>query len=188
MCKVLKISRGIFYYKHKPIKINVELENIIIEIFNNSRKNYGTRKIKHELLKNSYQVSRKKIKKIMKKYGLISKYTIRQFKVHKTKCNEEKIENIVRRNFNEKKILEVIVSDLTYVDVNGKWCYICIIIDLNNREIIGNSVGNKKDFGLVYKAFTTIKSSLKNISIFHTDRGTEQIEELNLKIMKLIKY
>lgn len=173
MCEVLKISRGIYYYKHEPKKIDVELENKIIEIFINSRNIYGTRKIKHELKKNGYQVSRSKIGKVMKKYELVSKYTIRQFKAHKTKCNEEKIDNVLKRNFNEKKILEAVVSDLTYVDVNGKWCYICIIMDLYNREIIGNSVGNKKDSNLVYKAFTTIKSSLENISIFHTDRGNE---------------
>ena len=72
----------------------------------------------------------------------------------------------------------------TYVDVNGKWCYICIIIDLYNREIIGSSVGNKKNSGLVYKAFTTIKNSLKNISIFHTDRGNEfKNKEIN-KVLK----
>lgn len=54
----------------------------------------------------------------------------------KSKCNEEKVENILDRQFNGRKILEVCVSDLTYVRVGNKWCYVCLIIDLNNREII----------------------------------------------------
>lgn len=33
----------------------------------------------------------------MKKYGLISKYTMKQYKLHSTKCNEDKIANIVKR-------------------------------------------------------------------------------------------
>ena len=33
----------------------------------------------------------------MKKYRLISNYTVKQYKVHKSKCNEEKIDNVVHR-------------------------------------------------------------------------------------------
>ncbi len=68
----------------------------------------------------------------MDKYGLVSNYTIKQFKVHKSSCNEDKIANEV-----DRKYLEVVVSDLTYVRIRNKWCYVCILIDLFNREIIG---------------------------------------------------
>ena len=57
--------------------------------------------------------------------------------------------------------------------VQGKWNYICLIIDLFNREIIGYAVGKNKNAELVYKAFGTIKTNLNNINIFHTDRGNE---------------
>ena len=39
---------------------------------------------------------------------------------------------------------DVVVSDLTYVNVAGSWHYICILIDLYNREIIGYSAGSRK--------------------------------------------
>ena len=58
----------------------------------------------------------------MDKYGLVSNYTIKQFKVHRTSCNEEKIENKVDRKFNDREYLEVVISDLTYVRVRDKWC------------------------------------------------------------------
>ena len=64
----------------------------------------------------------------MKKYRLISNYTVKQYKVHKSKCNEEKIDNVVHRKFNDRKDLEIVVSDLTYVNVSGKWHYICLLI------------------------------------------------------------
>ena len=56
----------------------------------------------------------------MDKYGLVSSYTIKQFKVHKTLCNEEKIENMVDRNLNDREQLEVVISDLTYARVREK--------------------------------------------------------------------
>ncbi len=80
----------------------------------------------------------------MKKYGLVSSYTVKQYKVYPSKCNEEKIDNIVDRNFNTEDRLDVVVSDLTYVNVNGKWNYICILLDLYNREIIGYAAGKNK--------------------------------------------
>lgn len=50
-------------------------------------------KTKIELQKNII-ASRKKIRRIMDKYGLVSNYTIKQFKVHESTCNEDKIASI----------------------------------------------------------------------------------------------
>lgn len=173
MCKSLKIHRSLVYYKKKEKKSNSILENKIITIFADSRKNYGSRKIKIELQKKGLKVSRKIIRVIMQKYGLISNYTIKNFKVYKAKSNEEKIENIVNRKFNQTQALNVVVSDLTYVNVGGKWNYICLILDLYNREIIGYSAGKNKNADLVFKAFSAINRPLNEINLFHTDRGSE---------------
>ncbi|MBP6282105.1 MAG: IS3 family transposase [Leptotrichiaceae bacterium] len=86
----------------KTAKAEKKLEKEIIRILKKSKNNYGTRKIKVELSKLEYQVSRRKISKIMKKYGLISNYAIHQFKGYKRNVNEYKVENIVVRKFNKK--------------------------------------------------------------------------------------
>lgn len=51
--------------------------------------------------------------------------------------------------------------------------YICIIIDLYNREIVGRSCGAHKDAQLVYSAFTKIKTNLFQYKYFHTAKGSE---------------
>ena len=173
MCKVLKIARSTFYYESQISYDSDEITKSIIDIFKESRNNYGTRKIKIEMKKLDFTVSRRKIGRIMKEQGLVSTYTVAQFKVHKDTCNESLVTNELNREFDTKAPLAVVVSDLTYVRVNHKWNYICILIDLFNREIIGYSTGAHKDAGLVYKAFARIKTNLKNISLFHTDRGNE---------------
>ena len=173
MCKVLKISRSTYYYEVKEKADESELVTAIIEIFKSSRNNYGTRKIKFELKKQELQVSRRRIGRIMKQEGLVSKYTVAQFKVHADKCNESKIANLVKRKFNEQPHLNVVVSDLTYVRVGMSWNYICVLVDLFNREIIGYSVGRNKTANLVFQAFATVNIDLNKIQIFHTDRGNE---------------
>jgi len=51
----------------------------------------------------------------MKEQGLVSKYTVAQFKPSKTTVNESEVGNVLNREFNQDKELKVIVSDLTYV-------------------------------------------------------------------------
>lgn len=54
-----------------------------------------------------------------------------------------------------------------------KWHYICVLVDLYNRELIGYSSGPNKDAQSVYQAFTTVKAGLSQPELFHTDRGNE---------------
>ena len=173
MCRMLNIPRSLVYYKKKTRKNNNILENKVISIFRDSKNNYGSRKIYVELKKQNITASRRKIREIMKKYSLVSNYTVKQYKVTKSMSNEDKVSNVVNREFDNRSNLEIVVSDLTYVNVSGKWHYICLLINLFNREIIGYSAGSKKNAELVYEAFLNSSVNLKKIKIFHTDRGKE---------------
>lgn len=119
------------------------------------------------------QVSRRRIGQFMREMGLVSNYTVAQYKPHKSSCNEALIKNELQRQFNQDEQLAVIVSDLTYVRVDKKWNYVCLFVDLFNREIIGHSAGTKKTAYLVYQALSSIRGNLNNVQMFHTDRGKE---------------
>jgi putative transposase len=173
MCAVLQIPRSTFYYEAKAKEDETPLKEDIKRIFLASKRNYGTRKIKKMLSKEGKQISRRRIGRIMKELGLVSTYTIAQYKAHKKPTNEEKIGNKVAQEFDGRDCLEVVVSDLTYVRVDGKWNYVCLITDLYNREFIGYSAGQNKDPRLVHEAFASIRANLNKIKIFHTDRGNE---------------
>lgn len=179
MCEFLGISRNLVYY-HLNKKDNFEkLENEeelvknIKTIFKRSKNNYGTRKIKVEPSKINIIASRRKISRIMKENALVSNYTVKKFKAEKKACIEKNIPNIIDIKFDNREILEACVSDLTYVRVGGRWNYICTIIDLNNREIIGYAAGAKKDANLVKEAIYRIRYPLSKLKIFHTDISNE---------------
>lgn len=173
MCKVLQLPRSTYYYEAKERPCEDDITTDIIEIFHASRQNYGTRKIKHELKKRGKVVSRRRIGRIMNEQGLVSSYTVAQFKPHKVQPNEDEQNNELNRQFTQEQPLSVIVSDLTYVRVNKKWHYICVFVDLFNREIIGHGTGPNKDALLIYRALASIKTDLNHIHLFHTDRGSE---------------
>ena len=173
MCKVLKISRSSYYYKTKAKPEETGLVVNIVDLFKSSRNNYGTRKIKSKLADKNIIASRRRIGRIMKKEGLVSSYTTAKFRPQKDTCNESKFDNVVDRQFSKQPFRKVVVSDLTYVRVGMSWNYICVLVDLFNREIIGYSAGRNKTADLVKQAFGSVKGNLQDIQIFHTDRGNE---------------
>lgn len=177
MCELLKVSRSNYYTYQEKIKKEDPITKHIKRIFRDNNNSYGTRRIQVELRKEGYIASRRRIGRIMREKGLVSVYTVAQYRVYPKAHNTQDIKNELDRSFDNKKKLEAIVSDLTYVRVGGKWNYICTILDLFNREIIGYSAGPNKDANLILKAFSSIKGNLNDIGLFHTDRGKEFINK-----------
>jgi transposase InsO family protein len=190
MCKLLGIQRSSYYYQAVPVKRDSDLENAVIAEFHLSRKNYGTRKLKVQLARKqnghgAMRVSRRLISKVMKKYDLVSKYTLKHSKKHAPNIvNNDTVPNKVNREFADRQPLEVVVSDLTYVKCGGTWHYICLLLDLGRRKIIGSAVGKHKDAKLVRTAFYGVQTDLRRIQIFHTDRGSEFKNQIIDEIME----
>ncbi|HEI1334541.1 TPA: IS3 family transposase [Staphylococcus aureus] len=192
MGNVLKILRSTYYdsIKRKDNKITKDDSNVeraVINIFNANRKVFATRRIKNHLNDKGHTVSRRKIGRIMKKYNLVSVYTKAKYKNHPKETNEKLIKNHLNRAFNREQPMETLVSDLTYVKVAGTWHYICLFIDLFNREIVGYSAGKNKDANLVSKAISRINHNLEQIKLFHTDRGKEFDNHLIDEVLETFK-
>lgn len=176
MCKVLGISRSGYYKSLKQRKVSNRqhiLENAVVTAFLQSKKVFGARKIKVMLHSKGIVTSRRKIREIMKKFELVSVYQRKKVKVMNTHKRHTKCPNYVNRQFKKRQPLEVLVSDLTYVRVQNRWCYICVMVDLFNREIVGYSVGKHKDASLVANALNSIPYDLTKVSYLHSDRGSE---------------
>jgi len=172
-CKVLGISRSRYYYEEKPADNEMHLEAAVQTAFEENRSLYGSRKIKKVLQNKGITISRRRICRIMKHRGLEPAYMRRKYKNHSKKVNKSITPNLLDRKYDGQEQLAVVVSDLTYVRVGQKWNYICILLDLYNREIIGYSAGVHKDAALVRSAFAKVRVNLRTIQIFHTDRGSE---------------
>ena len=173
MCRCLNIPRASYYYKAIEPKSEAELEEMIKTIFRESKSRYGARKLKKCLENEGIILSRRRIRRIMKRLNLVSVYQKAAFKSNSKGKNEAPIPNLLARQFNQEKPLEAIVTDLTYVRVGNRWAYVCLIIDLFNREIIGLSVGWHKTAELVKQASQSIPYALTSVKLFHSDRGKE---------------
>lgn len=179
MCKVLDLPIQSYYYKptDKSAKAvnQLKLKSLILEIFQKNHYAFGALRIQHILRRSQVFLSTKTIRKFMNELNLISSYTKKKFKKprYDNKVNNSKITNILDRNYSDQKQLSVVCSDLTYVSVNNKWNYICVILDLYNREVISYSISQFKDSQLVLDALNKLGDRSKKIELFHTDRGSE---------------
>ena len=103
-----------------------------------SKGRYGSRKIKASLERSGVTVSRRRVCRIMRENGLVSAYGRKRFKVHPGAVNEADVPNVVARGFGGRAPRTHICSDLTYVRVGASWNYVCLLVDLYNREIVGH--------------------------------------------------
>ncbi len=145
----------------------------VVRAYNENRREYGAPKLKRALARKGIVASRRRIKRIMRENGLVSAYERRRFRPQPSRPNEANLPNVLAREFDGHAPRTHLASDLTYVRVGGRWGYVCLLVDLYNREIVGHSCGERKDAKLVMAAFATLRFPTSNVEVFHTDRGSE---------------
>lgn len=95
--------------------------------------------------------------------------------VPKKNVQNEDCTNHLKQQFQQKAPNLVWVSDITYIKVNSRWYYLCIIMDLFSRKVISWHISDKPDTDLV---ITTFKKAYEKRNypyglMFHSDRGTQ---------------
>lgn len=84
-------------------------------------------------------------------------------------------ENLLHQQFNPSSPNLVWASDFTYVNVGGHFCYLCVVIDLFSRKVIGWHTAIRHSVELTMTAAKKAFDSRGNPSsvLFHSDRGAE---------------
>lgn len=175
-CEILGVPRSTccaIRGRAEPAEASDPAAEEVAAALEESRGRCGARKIKAPLARMGIVLSRRRIGRIMKDKGLVSAYADTKFKPSRPSAGEVDVPNIVNRESDGRSPRTHVVSNLTYVRVGARWCYVCLLIDLHNREVVGHAAGERKDAGLVKSAFATLGFPLDGIEVFHTDRGLE---------------
>lgn len=181
LCRVLGVQRS-SYYKHfnsKPSPRSIENQDIrskILTIYTASNKRLGVLKIRRCLDREyGIHISQGRIYRLMKNMNLPKMSTAKPSAKPANKHQEGLCPNVIKQNFSTAKPNLVWVSDITFVKVNGRFAYVCVIIDLFSRKVISWQVSNKIDTDLVISTFQKAYSLRKppNQLIFHSDRGCQ---------------
>lgn len=141
-CELLSISRSSYYYqKASESSQNLELMRLIDEEFMNHPW-MGVPKMTQWLrLDKGYKVNKKRIERLYRIMGLIASVPGPSTS-KKGKGKEHKVFPYLLKDFNVEYSNQVWATDITYIPVMGGYLYLCAIIDLQSRYVVGWSLSN----------------------------------------------
>jgi len=125
------------------------------------------------LAESGIRVGTKRIAAIMQELDLhsIRLDSKKQFK----KYQKYRKQNLLEQQFTAGRPNQTWVSDITYFKVNDYWLYLCIILDLFSRKIVGYRVSRNASTNLVtgtFRAAFRERGTPADLT-FHSDRGKQ---------------
>lgn len=197
MCRILDVSVGTFYNhlnrrveEKSNIKRDKILKPLVLEVYNKSKQRFGSVKIAQVLRNEGHTISNNKSKQLM------NELNIKPILGKKKKMDYSNIEsknkylkNKVGRNFKRDNPNEVWATDVTEVDVLDNVFFVCVILDLFSRKVIGYRVHCKNNTKLV---INTLKDAYENRNapsnvIVHSDRGSNYTSFKYRSLLKSLK-
>ncbi len=178
VCRLLGVSRSEYYRQPKQIDSEEkELEKAIIHCFESNNGNYGRIRIRRALLLKNVRVSENKIARILKKYGLEAK-SGRTGRKKAPKPTEEQYieENLIKNKFEITTPNYLWCTDITELRCKGSKVYICGIIDVATRRIVGWSISKNQTQKLVQDALEMAvgrNPTRPDGAVYHSDRGCQ---------------
>ena len=191
LCEALNISRGTFYNhifrradRTEYLQKQQELMMQVQQIFDDSRQRFGAEKIRVILAENGIRVGKKRIRQIMQELGLTS---IRENAKSNYRSRQEYLKrNLVNQEFSVTRPNEIWASDITYFKIKGYAVYLCVIIDLFSRMVVGYRVSRKCSTHLVTATFKDafrVRGKPTELT-FHSDRGGQYTSDTFFKLLR----
>ena len=166
------------YYSHRKQNENekTEEETEVINCFKKNNGNYGRIRI-HKALLPKMNISEYRIAKILKKYDLTAK-SGRKGHVRKPKPTEEQYyeENLIKDKFLVTEPNYLWCSDITELNCLKSKLYVCGIIDVATRRLVGWQIAKNQTQTIVQEALKMAvgrNPSRPQNAVYHSDRGCQ---------------
>ena len=184
LCDIAGVSRSGYYAWLDAAPVREKREDAdrkdfdaILEAYKFRGYAKGARGIYMRLLHVGNPMNLKKIRRLMKKYGLKCPYrgpnAYRQMaKAIKTNTV---FPNVVNREFMKGGVRRVLLTDITYIFYDGGVCYLSTILDAFTREILAYELSTNLMVVFVLNTVQALVdkygSTLDDTTIIHSDQG-----------------
>jgi putative transposase len=146
---------------------------LITDIAKFSDNTYGARRIKKELNTLNFPVSRRKTAQLMREANVWVRYKKKYKATTNSDHNNPIYQNELKQHFAVTAPDAAWVGDITYIWTSEGWLYLCVVIDLYSRKVVGWSMGSRMKAQLVCDALTMAiwQRQPKAGLIVHSDQG-----------------
>ena len=184
MCNVAGVSRSGYYnwIACELVRNSREMQDranfeLIKNAFNYRGYAKGARSIHMRLLHEGVLFNEKKIRRLMKKYGL--KCPFRNANPYRRMAKALKTSNtfpnVVDRKFSESGPRKILLTDITYLFYTGHVCYLSTIIDACTKEVLAYRVSQSLEVSFVIETVEELchvhGAEVDNTTIIHSDQG-----------------
>lgn len=191
MCRVLQIHRSGFYaWLERPLSDrateDVRLLSLIRKSWLESGKIYGYRPITCDLKEAGEVCGKNRVLRIMQTHQIRA---VRGYKRHPGFAPgkvHHLAENRLARQFNVDRPDVAWVTDFTYVRTYEGWLYVCVVMDLYSRQVIGWSMMSRPRSDMVIKALlmAVLNRQPTDRVLVHSDQGSQYTSEDWRKILE----
>jgi transposase InsO family protein len=183
LCETLEVcASGYYDWRQRRVQPGCRavedqlLTQQISQLYEQSRKTYGSPRIQIELRKQGRRHGRNRISRIMRQEKLCGRQQTR-YRVRTTDSNHDQpiAPNLLAQAAKPSGPNQVWVADITYIKTQTQWLYLAAILDLYSRRIVGWAMSDRIDTTLVLGA---LKMALVHRQppanlLFHSDRGIQ---------------
>ncbi len=173
----LNIARSSFYYKSLLQEKDEDLREKIDKVLDDNP-SYGHRRIALEL-----KLNKKQIKRVMRKFSIKPRRGRKKPWKRGKNGEFEASSNLLASLFPLYKN-HLWITDFTYLKWRNRWIYVCTVIDLFSREVVGISIKTNHSALLVSEALLNALSAFPAPTIIHSDQGSEYKSKLFRSIVK----
>jgi transposase InsO family protein len=174
----MRVSRSAYYNwqsaDHEP-DTEIMLKNKIQQLFERSRKTYGSRRLTKALNDEGYDIGRFKVRRLMEQLKLKVRYP-KRFRVTTDSNHSMAVApNTLNRQFNPNEPNQVWATDISYVWSLEGWMYVAVVIDLYSRQVVGWAIDEHMKTSLCIRALQMAywrKKPAKGL-MHHSDRGSQ---------------
>lgn len=192
MARTLGVSRSGYYAWRGRRRSERELRDATLahEIWLVQEKahyRYGSPRVTEQLARRGHRVGHNHVARLMCENGLQARRRRRFRSTTDSAHQHTVVPNILARRFDIGEPDVAWVSDLTYIATAEGWMYLCIIMDVGSRKIVGWSLDKRMKADLVADALAMaiIQRRPPRGLIFHSDRGSQYCSS---KVRRRLQY
>jgi putative transposase len=179
-CGLAELPRSSFYASHNRPESRRERRNrylltFIQEVYTQSRRTYGSRRIHAELRGRGICCSLNRIARLMKLHDVVA-VQHRKYRPTTDSGHDFPVApNLLGRKFRIAKPGRVWVADITYIPTDEGWLYLATELDLYSHRIVGWSLGSRLVRQLVLDALGMAVGRRRPEPglLHHSDRGVQ---------------
>ena len=181
-CRLLGISRSSYYHQTKEIQEDRDVADLklILEVLR-VLPFYGYRKVSRKLKDAHPHLSRKRVRRIMRRFGLRALYAKPRLTVPRKghKKYPYLLSGKVIRYPNQ-----VWASDITYIRLPDGHVYLAVILDLYSRRVLSWRLSNTLDAEFCVEALEEAIELYGIPAIFNTDQGCQYTSEAFIGVLE----